>query len=402
MQDKLEILKTVVDACGIRFAILESPYEGIGQFDEGLRGQLYQNYDFNSIIRQLEESCQDNKLYLVRDVFELYYIIFQMQNPENGCRQYVMIGPYLEESNEPDPLEIVEKLGLELYHVQILKTFYSGIGVMVHFENIIVSLMNSLYPEKVQEIAHTGLTFWEQQKGMQMRIREENRLPMEVVEERYRCENLLLEAVERGNVTEALLSLAAMSKYSAEKRNADSLRNDKNSLIIFNVLLRKAVEKAGVHPYYIDELSSSFARRIEAARNMRDIVQINREIVRKYCLLVQNYAAHDYSDLVEKAVNYIEFNLMEDLRLSELAEQFNVNASYLSIKFKKEVGQNITDYINEKRVASSLPLLATTRLPIGEVAEKVGILDENYYSRLFKRLRGMTPREYRKRMLDGK
>lgn len=401
MQNNLEILKTVVDAHGIRFAILESPYEDIEDFDEGLRRQLYQNYDYGSVIRQLEESCRESKLYLVKDAFEMYYIIYRMQNTSPQKRQYVMIGPYLEEDNGPDPLRIVEKLGLELYHVQILKTVYSSIGVMHHFESVIVSLVNALFPESVCEIVHTGLNFWEQQKNVRLRIGEEKRLSMELVEERMRCENQFLEAVEQGDEPKAMLAFAALEKYSLEKRNSDSLRNGKNALIILNVLLRKAVERAGVHPYYIDELSSSFARRIEAARNMLDIMQINREFIRKYCLLVQNYAMRGYSVLVEKSVNYIEFNLAEELSLSGLAELFNVNASYLSLKFKKEVGQTVTDYINEKRIAASLVLLVTTRLPIGEVAEKVGILNENYYSRLFKKLQGMTPREYRSRMTEG-
>lgn len=169
-----------------------------------------------------------------------------------------------------------------------------------------------------------------------------------------------------------------------------------------NVLFRKAVENAGVHPYYIDELSTSLAKRIEKACNMLEITNITREFVHKYCLLVKNYALKEYSDVIAECINYIEFNLEDELTLNNLAEKLNMNASSLSAKFKKEVGYTLTDYINLKRVKASLILLVTTNLPIGEVAEKVGYMNENYYSRIFKKIQGMTPREYRMSMMVGK
>lgn len=405
MQDHMESLKTVTEAYGIHFAVLGEHFEGIEGFDAGLRARLYQDYDYQGIVEQMEENCQKNKLYMVRDVFGLYYMMFCL--PDSGIsdmenRQYVMIGPYLQAGSEPEPLEVIEKLGLELYHLQILKNFYQGTVRMFQFENVVTSLVQPLFSEKGYGFAYSGLNLAEKYQDMRLRVREERSVPMEAVEERYRCENRLLDAVEQGDETEAMLAMAVLGRYGTEKRSSDSFRNDKNDMIILNVLLRKAVEKAGVHPYYIDELSSFFARRIEAAGNTGDIVQINREIIRKYCLLVRNHAGREYSELVNRCVSYIEFNLIEELSLKVLAERFYVSGSYLSLKFKKETGQTVTDFINEKRIVSSLPLLVTTRLPIGEVAEKVGILNENYYSRLFRKLQGMTPSEYRTRMTDSR
>lgn len=104
--------------------------------------------------------------------------------------------------------------------------------------------------------------------------------------------------------------------------------------------------------------------------------------------------------MIEECINYIEFNLTEELNLDILARRFSINPTSLSKKFKSELGETLTEYINQKRVTASLPLLAATRLPIGEVAEKVGYLNENYYSRIFKKIQGMTTREYRNTMLE--
>ena len=75
-----------------------------------------------------------------------------------------------------------------------------------------------------------------------------------------------------------------------------------------------------------------------------------------------------------------------------------MSSSYLSAQFKKETGKTLTDYINEKRIHESLVLLAATELPIQEVAERVGIYDENYYARLFKKYQNQTAKQYRNMM----
>ena len=86
------------------------------------------------------------------------------------------------------------------------------------------------------------------------------------------------------------------------------------------------------------------------------------------------------------------------MSLKLLAEKVSANASYLSTQFKKETGKTLTDYINEKRIHNSLVLLATTDMPIQEVAEQVGINDENYFARLFKKYQNQTAKQYRSLM----
>ena len=141
--------------------------------------------------------------------------------------------------------------------------------------------------------------------------------------------------------------------------------------------------------------------RIEAAHSIYELVALADDMIRKYCLLVKNYSLRGYSEMIRRVINYIDFNLQEDLKLSAIASVLNVNASYLSGQFKKEMGKSLTEYVNEKRISASFPYLATTGIPIAVIAEKVGIYDENYFTKLFKRCQGMTPREYRQLMQEN-
>ncbi|MDR2752132.1 MAG: helix-turn-helix transcriptional regulator [Clostridiales bacterium] len=78
------------------------------------------------------------------------------------------------------------------------------------------------------------------------------------------------------------------------------------------------------------------------------------------------------------------------------AKMHFLNASHLSVQFKKETGMTFTDYVNQKRIQTSIPLLNATDLLIKDISWQVGFENENYYSRVFKRLQGVTPMEYRK------
>lgn len=399
--NRLELLKSVVDVYSVKFQILEENAEEGAEFDEGLRAQLYQNYDYGLIMRQLEENCQCGKLYQIHDAFGVFYIIFQSPVQEEEAAQRVIIGPYMEAGEKADAIQIVEKMGLELYQIQALKDYYYGIAAVANLDQVVYAMVRMLFPEYEWKTEKTGIALHEPLQELRVRIQSEKTLSMDIVEKRYQYENKLLEAVAQGDLEKAEAARDNLSRYRIEPRNSDNLREAKNSMIIMNVLMRKAVENAGVHPWYIDELSSAFAKRIEAARNLIDIVKINREFVRKYCLLVKNYSRKGYSEVIEDCMNYIEFNLTEELTLNNLAERFCVNPSSLSKKFKSELGQTLTDYVNQKRVKASLIFLATTKLPVGEVAEKVGYLNENYYSRIFKKLQGMSPREYRAIMTES-
>lgn len=99
---------------------------------------------------------------------------------------------------------------------------------------------------------------------------------------------------------------------------------------------------------------------------------------------------------VWKAIRFIEQNYYLDIDVDMLCEHVNYSRSYLSRTFKAETNMTIPEYINRIRVQNAISLLKNSQMPVKEISVSVGMKDSFYFSKLFKKVTGETPREYRK------
>ncbi|MPM94812.1 HTH-type transcriptional activator Btr [bioreactor metagenome] len=84
-----------------------------------------------------------------------------------------------------------------------------------------------------------------------------------------------------------------------------------------------------------------------------------------------------------------------ELSLNRVAQQINISPNYLSAVFSQEMGCTLTEYLTEKRMEKARELLRSTTKRSGEIAFEVGYKDAHYFSFLFKKSQGCTPRDYR-------
>lgn len=93
---------------------------------------------------------------------------------------------------------------------------------------------------------------------------------------------------------------------------------------------------------------------------------------------------------------YLDEHFTEKLTLDELAEHFFINKFYLSKIFKETYGTTVNNYLISKRITRAKQLLRFTDMTVDEVGVAVGMGDANYFSRMFRKVEGISPREYRK------
>lgn len=99
-------------------------------------------------------------------------------------------------------------------------------------------------------------------------------------------------------------------------------------------------------------------------------------------------------DLAEQVKAYIIENLKEELRVETIAKKFYLSSDYLTKIFKKETGVSISDFILEERMFLAKELIQAGQMSISRVSYECGYDNYSYFTKLFKKKYGVTPREY--------
>lgn len=346
---------------------------------------------------------EENTVYRVTELFGIRMIYFLL--PGDFPERLLIIGPYAGEQYSKEQIpEILEKYRIDPSYHRIYRDYLTSLPVIgddSYFFVLLSSFAERIWGQGGYSTVVTDRT----DRARDSLFIESSKLldaggiiaRMKLMEERYKFENELISAVEEGRYGKVEAFMAGFKEINFEKRIADPLRNIMNYCIITNTLFRKAAERGGVHPIDIDKLSSSYAVKIEKCGSEGECIELLKEMLKGYCRLVNKHKGAHLSPIVQKAVSIIDADISRELSLSMLADATSVSPGYLCAIFKRDVGKTVTEYITERRMKHAESLLASTHLQIQTVALYTGVMDVQYFSKLFKRYSGLTPKEYRDR-----
>lgn len=154
----------------------------------------------------------------------------------------------------------------------------------------------------------------------------------------------------------------------------------------------------------IEESDEDMKRAITTAESIDDI-KVYIEHLLEQALEIRNAASgRRYSDIIETAKNQIESTYMSDgISLNTVAASVGMSPSYFSSIFSREMGKTFVEYLTETRIEKAKELLVCSSMKTSEVGYEVGYKDPHYFSYIFKKTLGCSPKEYRsKRKGDDK
>lgn len=134
---------------------------------------------------------------------------------------------------------------------------------------------------------------------------------------------------------------------------------------------------------------------MEALQAMTEKLQPADEMLSADLEISDNTAG---SFIAKNAVAYIEEHYKEKLKLSDVADQVYVSQWHLSKLLNRYMGQNFSEILNNVRINKAKELLKDPSLRIGDIADEVGFLDMAHFSRVFKKLVGISANEYRNQL----
>ena len=155
---------------------------------------------------------------------------------------------------------------------------------------------------------------------------------------------------------------------------------------------------------YRDELTAIFDRMMTEGRvNDRYSLMLTKLLLREAILYMMRYSVSrpgneedESGDVITDIVNYINENFALPLDLNTLSKQAGLSPSYFSKKFKAKTGMGMKEYVVLTRLRKASAELLSTGHKIADVAANCGFLDPNYFKDCFRKVYGMSPRDYRK------
>ncbi len=400
-ENELNFFREILEKCQINTGLL-SAHDSIGatvtpRLDSVVGYLLRSDATVQNVFGNIESKTK----YMFSNEFKLNYVCLRL--PVMSEKNILFIGPYLSSAiTSKDILEIGEKTELSPIGQRVLKDYYATLPIIAERDRILTVI--DAFCEKIWQTSSFAIERFEKNYTLpfvamdhtaQDESAEEILANAEMMEMRYSFENEMIRAVALGQQHKEGRLSAAFNEQMFEKRVQDPVRNAKNYCIIMNTLLRKAAEEGGVHPIHIDKLSSKFAAKIELITDVSKVSEFMREMFSSYCRLVHKHSTRQYSPIVKKTVIVIDSNISAELSLGTLAKARGVSSGYLATVFKKETGKTVSEYVRDKRMEHAKYLLSTTHLQIQTVALHCGIMDVQYFSKIFKKQIGKSPKEYR-------
>ena len=341
---ELRFLKHTLQKLHLQIAQLRPELGLEHRADYQLRKLLGNTESYLNVYRDARRHAKERTLYRLTDAFLCRYIFFLL--PETSGHSALLIGPYMSfRIAEGQIMEEAERLGLTRVQRQHLQEFYLALPVLAD-DSALMAMVHTFAEtiwgsEGGYEVA--DINFEADYHPEPLPAGDDNaadtlQFRMQALETRYAYENELMEIISKGLVHQAEQMLNTESLIHMEQRSADPLRSIKYYCIISNTLFRKAAERGGVHPMYLDRISSDYAQRIDALTAQADGRALIGHMARSYCRLVRRHATQHYAAPVQRAILHIDSNLSEPLSLKLLAELQGIHPSYLSTLFKKETG----------------------------------------------------------------
>lgn len=385
----------MLERSNARVRRLTPPVQWSQPFDLGLRQEILGLAPPQNPADNLLADCGENTIFLMTDGYQCSYMLMRLPD-----ETYLLSGPTLFDRMTPERYDhIAAQMQIPDAKRGAMLEYYASIEVSLAPHT--VSVLVSCLADAVYGAGRCRVVFpreedlvWRRQAAPPA----EDSLPdQRQAADRYLLEAELMEAIRQGNSIRAITYTNALLERAMQQYAAPPLRQVKNELLGMNMFLRLAAQSAQIPADLVDTVYLSLMQTCEELGSIHKVNIFTHRMVQDYCRLVRRHAQRDHSATIGKTLELIDMDLTADLSLRTLAGQVNVNASYLSAQFKKEVGQSLTDYVNGKRVELACHLLRTTNLQIKWIVERIGVSDVYYFSRLFKKHMGVSPLQYRER-----
>lgn len=161
------------------------------------------------------------------------------------------------------------------------------------------------------------------------------------------------------------------------------------------VLLCRSAIRAGADQEKTMAANHRYYQEINQIQDFDRLCQWMTQVVNTTMDSIFDFGNVRHAGLVHRSVQYIHANYAQHLTLESIAQQVYLSPTYFGRIFKEGTGESFTAYLTRVRIQRSKELLRYESFRLTDIAQLVGVEDQSYFSRVFKRMEGVSPRRYR-------
>ena len=210
----------------------------------------------------------------------------------------------------------------------------------------------------------------------------------------FETEQALLRAVRQSNRGEANRLLNELLGHVLFFSGGD-LSQIKTRIYELLVLISRTAIEAGASPEQTLHANNRYFLDISAIRDFDALCQWMMQVTNTLMDSIFDFTGVRHANVIHRSVQYINAHYAEKITLEEMARRVYLSPAYFSRVFKEETGEAFTAYLNRVRIDRSKELLRHKSIRLTDIALLVGFEDQSYYSKVFKKLEGITPLRYR-------
>lgn len=219
----------------------------------------------------------------------------------------------------------------------------------------------------------------------------------------YAIEKDMIKKVMNGDVEGLIDGATKIPSVSSGNLAPYMLRHNKNFFIKLETVLARAAIEAGLDVDEVFVIEEMYIRKCESLENIDRIKNLQYHMVIDYADRVKklNQYNRKNSKITNEISQYIRNHISEPIKTSDIADYLGKSRGGITTEFKKQTGLNLSYFIKLKKIQEAQELLYETTMSIVMISNYLGFSSQSHFTRVFKEIEGITPKEYRdKKYID--
>jgi len=214
----------------------------------------------------------------------------------------------------------------------------------------------------------------------------------------YKMEKNLEEKLKYGDQEEINQALDVLIAELSSKAEVD-FHHFRIRVFELVVVLSRAAVEGGADLEKVADLQMLISEELFGTLNNWELIETVRGACNRFRELIAEGCQSNTLGIIKTALSFLHRNYTKEICLEDVSHVICLNPSYFSRIFKKEVGMTFIDYLTKLRIDRAKKLLVQSSQSISEIAGSVGYRDANYFSRVFCKVEGVPPSEFRQKLI---